>query len=276
MPVTTVPGLPNENAAQVKGFFDDLQVRYNPFFQVPEGDFKDADPNPVYHFHYPSMQPVPGAFHVFSKIPADPGYSPIWRIHMVIVPFGTTPNEDGAIVLNNIPLVTLEAINASGLQIMPHDLYMNAPLVSEVSFNGAARPLTKGWYKGQRVFFFSYEEFGRLPGGGAAPSGTQKPTALPLYTFVLPDNLPVLGAVNVFSAAPTSPNYSPIWLVQGVRVPPGTVANADGSVTIGGAKLTSERAIKASNLAILPTVPGFPRYIDGPIVEVSGTKVLFP
>ncbi|MDA8234228.1 MAG: hypothetical protein M0Z31_05345 [Clostridia bacterium] len=276
MPVTIVSTLPNENAAQIKGFFDDIQIRYNPFFQVPGGAFDDAAANPVYHFHYPTMQPVPGAFHVFSKVPGEAGYSPIWRIHMVIVPTNTRPNEDGAMVINNIPLVTVEAINASGLQIMPHDLYMNAPLVSEVSFNGAGRPLSRGWYRGLRVFYFSYEEFGRLPGGGPAPSGAQKPAALPLYTFVLPDNTPVLGAVNVFSSSPTSTNYSPIWLVQGVRVPAGTVANQDGSVSIAGIKLSSERAIKAGTLPLLTSVPGFPRYIDGPIVEISGTKVQFP
>jgi hypothetical protein len=158
--------------------------------------------------------------HIIDAVPGDPGYNDFWRVIKVTVPPSYMPNS----------LTSLAEIQAAGFPMTPTDMLVNCPVVPDGSTARLryapqdSADLVRGWYRGQVVKYFSFDEHVLVTAG----SGSGVPTA-PIYvTFnVNPDpNDPMSGPPsgfktepssaqthNVVSVLPEDPTYSPLWMV---------------------------------------------------------------
>jgi hypothetical protein len=161
-----------------------------------------------------------GQLHVIDAVPGDPGYNDFWQVTQVMVPSSYVPNS----------VTSLAEIHAAGFPVTPTANLVNCPVVPDGSkarlrySPKESADLVSGWYRGQIVKYFSFNERMLMTGG----SGGGVPTA-PIYvTFnVNPDpNNPMSGPPSGFKTEPSSMQthnvvgvlpedsaYSPLWMV---------------------------------------------------------------
>jgi hypothetical protein len=177
-------------------------------------DVQPTEPAPIFvMFREGEDTPVSGQLNIVDVIPGGAGYNDFWQVNKVIVPADYVANS----------MASLADINASGYPIEPTETLVNCPVVpagstAAMRVGGGSPGLTRGWYQGQVVSYFSFEE--------APLSGAIVPTS-PIYvTFNInpdqPDGGPPSGFVtepdgvqthNVLGSVPGQAGYSPLWSV---------------------------------------------------------------
>jgi len=158
--------------------------------------------------------PVNGQLDIVDVVPGLAGYSDFWRVMRVSVPSSYVANS----------VTSRDEIEAMGFPVEMTDELVNYPVVPEGStarqrWGGASAELERGWYQGQVVHYFSFEE--------AALAGDEVPTAPIFVTFNLNPDVagggPPSGFAkepgsdqthNVLTALPGDDGYSPLWSVS--------------------------------------------------------------
>jgi len=191
---------------------DGRAVRYYNF------DVQPTTPAPIYMlFREGESSPVPGQLNVVDAIPGDEGYSDFWQVIKVTVPKGYTANT----------ISSLAQIQHAGYTLTPTQTLVNCPIVPEGSTarlraGGESAELHRGWYRGQVVFYFTFEEKPLL----TTARGTV-PVSPIFVTFNVNPDQPNGGPPsgfktepggvqthNVVQTVPASEGYSPLWLVN--------------------------------------------------------------
>jgi hypothetical protein len=186
------------------------RVRYYNFDVMP------LNPAPIYVlFRDGETQPVAGQQNIVDVIPGDANYSDFWRVVRVTVPRSYVANT----------ITSRAQIVAAGHPMQETTALVNCPIVPEGSTatqGDGADGLTRGWYRGQVVFYFNFGEapLTTTPAGGV-------PTSPIFVTFTINPDLPnggppsgfrtETGSVqthNVVATLPGQPSYSPLWAVM--------------------------------------------------------------
>lgn len=215
--MSSLPG-PNQPVDFDRGPFvtrglasDGTPVRYYNF------DVQSTEPGSVYVLYREGEdRPLAGQLHIVDAIPGDEGYNDFRRVVKVTVPRDYVANT----------ATSLEEIREAGYPIRPTSTLVNQPIVPEGStarhrLGDGDAGLTRGWYRGQVVFWFTFEERRLEVRGGAVPVS-------PIYvTFAVNPDRPGGGPAsgfrtepgseqthNVIQTVPSDPAYSPLWLVS--------------------------------------------------------------
>jgi len=178
-------------------------------------DVQPTSPAPIYALFYDgSDTPVPEQLNIVDTIPGASGYNDFWQIQRVRVPADYVPNS----------ATSLEQLQAAGYAVDATDQLVNCPIVPGGSvarrrLAGADAGLTRGWYRGQVVYYFNFTEH--------ALSGQQVPLADIFVTFNVNPGLDGGGPPsgfkteansdqthNVLTALPDDAGYSPLWAVD--------------------------------------------------------------
>jgi hypothetical protein len=185
------------------------RVRYYNF------DVKSSAPAPIYVlFHEGETEPVPGQLNVVDVTPGDEGYNDFWQVNRVTVPPDYVANS----------VTSVEGLTRAGYPMSSTGSLVNCPVVpkgstAQLRLDGGASELHRGWYRGEVVYYFSFEE--------RALSGRTVPVA-PIYvTFNVNPDLEGGGPPsgfkaesgtdqthNVVSVLPSDADYSPLWAVS--------------------------------------------------------------
>ena len=189
---------------------DGSSVRYYNF------DVQSTEPAPIYVlFREGESSPVAGQLNIVDVIPGDPGYNDFWQVTRVTVPADYQANS----------ATSFEDLMSAGYDIESLDTLVNCPVVPKGSTaslrggSGESTGLTRGWYQGQVVHYFSFEEH--------PLSGSAVPYASIYVTFNTNPGQdgggPASGFVsesgsdqthNVLEVLPGSNDYSPLWAVN--------------------------------------------------------------
>lgn len=189
---------------------DGQPVRYYNFDVMP------TESAPIFVlFRDGETEPVAGQLNIVDVVPGDPGYNDFWHVVRVTVPADYVANT----------VTSLTEIQTAGFAMEHTGTIVNCPIVPEGSTaaeGGGADGLTRGWYKGQVVFYFNFVE-APLEGAGTPPA---VPTSPIFVTFnINPDEAgggPASGFVteegtaqthNVVATLPGDAGYSPLWEV---------------------------------------------------------------
>jgi hypothetical protein len=168
-------------------------------------------------FRQGETTPVQGQLNIVDVTPGETGYNDFWQVVRVTVPQGYVAN-----------LHTSRAeLVAAGYQMETTTMLVNCPIVPEGStaalrLGSGSSGLVRGWYRGQVVFYFTFEEralsitssgmvplspiyvsFNINPGqpGGGPPSGFKtEPNSMQTH--------------NVVATLPADAGYSPLWIVN--------------------------------------------------------------
>ncbi len=175
----------------------------------------------IYHFYHENdlKNQVVGQLAVVNSIPGDKSYNDFWQVVNVIVPnhyvANTIASEDG--------------IFKSKFKLVPTDDIVNCPIVPEGStaslrIGGGSTGLTKGWYKNQICFYFTFLEAplkGTITASGADVSfddiyvffaiNPDMPGGGPGSGFKVESN--TMQAHNLVASVPGDAAYSPLWSV---------------------------------------------------------------
>jgi hypothetical protein len=180
-------------------------------------DVRPTTPAPIYAlFREDTGAPVVGQLNIVDVLPGDPGYNDFWQVTKVEVPADYVANS----------ITSLSQLERSGYPIDATPMLVNCPVVpagSTASMRGGteSKQLQRGWYRGQVVNYFSFEE---------APLTVTSDESVPAVTIFVTFNInpneagggPPSGFVhepsseqthNVPSVLPDSPGYSPLWAV---------------------------------------------------------------
>jgi hypothetical protein len=181
-------------------------------------DVQSTTPAPIYAlFREGEKQPVEGQLNIVDVIPGEKGYNDFWQVVKVTVPRGYVANT----------VTSLAEIREAGYQMDPTPMLVNCPIVprgsvARMRLNGGSAELHRGWYRGQVVSYFAFEEHALQ----VSLSG-EVPLSLIYVTFKTnpdqPDGGPASGFVtepgseqthNVIQTVPSDAGYSPLWLVN--------------------------------------------------------------
>lgn len=180
-------------------------------------DVQPTAPAPIFVLYRTGeSNPVAGQLNIVDVIPGSPTYNDFWQVMKVTVPANYVANS----------VTSVDEIRELGLPVEPTTKIVNCPIVPQGSVArlnlGPSNALTRGWYRGQVVFYFTFDEapiatttngsvpvapiyvtFTTNPGqpGGGPPSGFKTETG-------------TLQTHNVAFALPSQPGYSPLWAVQ--------------------------------------------------------------
>lgn len=117
-------------------------------------DAHRAAPINIYRLHHEGQaETVPDQLPIVDYIPGDHGYSDFWRVVRVDVPADYVANT-----------ATSNAdINRNGWPFVVTDTIVNCPIVPLGSTASLRRgsegtELHRGWYKGQVIYYFTFEE----------------------------------------------------------------------------------------------------------------------
>jgi hypothetical protein len=184
------------------------RVRYYNFDVMPEA------PAPIYVlFRQGETQPVAEQQNIVDAIPGEVDYSDFWQVVRVTVPANYVANT----------VRSLAQIVQAGYPMERTPTVVNCPIVPEGSTGregGAADGLTRGWYKGQLVFYFNFGDAPNVTATGVVPTS-------PIFvTFNVNPDQPNGGPPsgfrtepgtdqthNVVATIPGQTGYSPLWLV---------------------------------------------------------------
>lgn len=178
-------------------------------------DIQPTTPAPIYAlFREGESTPVPGQLNLVDAIPGTPGYNDFWQIQRVRVPASYQANS----------VTSLEQIRAAGYPIEATEEIVNCPVVPRGStarqrLEQADEGLSRGWYRGQLVYYFNFAE--------QALSGAQVALADIFVTFNVNPGAEGGGPAsgfkteagteqthNVLTALPGGAGYSPLWAVS--------------------------------------------------------------
>lgn len=178
-------------------------------------DVQPTTPEDIYvFFKSGATTPIAGQNNVIPTIPGDAGYNDFWLVNKVTVPDTYVPNS-----------FTSEAeILASGYAITKTTTIVNCPVVpfgstaSKSKTAGAASVLTLGWYKGQAVSYFNFDEAELMASSGLVPTSPiyvmfNDNTAGPSSGFKTEMDNPT-QTHNVLETIPLDNSYSPLWYVR--------------------------------------------------------------
>jgi hypothetical protein len=178
-------------------------------------DVQSTTPDDIYvMFKAGSSTPVAGQHNIIPTIPGDAGYNDFWVVNKVTVPDNYVVNT-----------LTSEAeVLASGYAITKTTSIVNCPVVpfgstaKKSKTAGVASALTLGWYKGQAVAYFSFEEAAVSSVGGLVPLSPiyvmfNDNTAGPSSGFKA-EATNAAQTHNVLATSPGDVGYSPLWSVQ--------------------------------------------------------------
>jgi hypothetical protein len=179
-------------------------------------DVQPITPAKMYVF-YLGDQELTAQHRIVDVIPGQPGYSDFFRLVRVMVPASYAPDE----------LRDAAAILRSGFAIVETSQIVNRPVVPRGSqarerLSGAATEPEVGWYRGQRIQWFRFDEAQLLAG-----PGKPVPTSPISVTFNKNPDQPGGGPPsgfrtepggrqthNVASSLPGDVEYSPLWSVS--------------------------------------------------------------
>jgi hypothetical protein len=181
-------------------------------------DVQPAAPAPIFVlFRDGETNPVPNQLNIVDVIPGQPGYNDFWQVLKVIVPANYVANT----------ITSVDEIRAKGLRVEPTTTVVNCPIVPEGSvarleIGGGNQALTHGWYRGQVVAYFNFDEVAIT----TTASGTV-PVAPIFVSFTIDPDQPGGGPPsgfkteagsqqthNVVANLPGQPGYSPLWSVM--------------------------------------------------------------
>ena len=181
-------------------------------------DVQPAAPAPIFVlFRQGETAPVRDQLNIVDVIPGQVGYNDFWQVMKVTVPANYVANT----------ITSVEEIRAAGYRIDPTTMIVNCPVVPEGSvarlkFGGGASALTHGWYRGQVVAYFNFDEAPIT----ASAQGTV-PLAPIFVAFAINPDQPSGGAPsgfkteagsqqthNVVASLPGQAGYSPLWSVM--------------------------------------------------------------
>ncbi len=181
-------------------------------------DVQPTAPAPIYAFFRKGEDtPVEGQLNVVGTIPGDDGYNDFWHVHRVTVPSDYEANT----------VTSASQLMNGDYDVQATNVIKNCPIVpqgSTASMRGgdADSGLVDGWYDGQVVSYFLFEEAGLMAtGDGAVPTS-------PIYvTFNTNPGMdgggPASGFMteemsdqthNVVATTPADSGYSPLWSVN--------------------------------------------------------------
>jgi hypothetical protein len=188
-------------------------VRYYNF------DVQPTAPAPIWVlFQEGSSTPVEGQLNIIDVIPGDPGYNDFWQVVKVTVPADYVANT----------ATSVEDLVQAGYPMETTDMVANCPVVPEGSVaqeGPGASGLIQGWYKGQAVFYFDFNE---------APLSVDAADEVPTSPIFVAFNIdpdqegggPASGFMhqgssnqshNVVATLPGDAGYSPLWGVHPYR-----------------------------------------------------------
>jgi hypothetical protein len=184
-------------------------------------DVQPTTPDDIYvFFKSGATAPIAGQNNVIPTIPGDTGYNDFWIVNKVTVPDNYVPNS-----------ITSEAdVIASKYPITKTTTVVNCPVVpfgstaARSKTAGVANALTLGWYNGQAVAYFQFDEAaltatatGMVPIDdiyvmfNADPSATD-PASGPPSGFKAETG--TMQTHNVLASLPGDLDYSPLWAVS--------------------------------------------------------------
>jgi len=191
---------------------DGAPVRYYNF------DVQSTTPAPIYAlFRVGENRPVEGQLNIVDVIPGEKGYNDFWQVVKVTVPRDYVANA----------VTSLAEIREAGYRMEATPMLVNCPIVprgsvARMRLNGGSAELHRGWYRGQVVSYFAFEEHALQ----VSPSG-EVPLSLIYVTFTTNPNQPGGGPPsgfvtepgseqthNVVQTLPSEARYSPLWLVN--------------------------------------------------------------
>jgi hypothetical protein len=184
-------------------------------------DVQSTTPDDIYvFFKSGATAPLVGQNNIIPTIPGDSGYNDFWVVNKVTVPDNYVPNS-----------LTSEAeVLASKYPVIKTTTIVNCPVVpfgstaAKSKALGAASSLTLGWYKGQAVAYFNFDEaamtataagmvavddiyvtFNVDPNPANAASGPASGFKVEAGT---------MKTHNVLASLPGDVDYSPLWAVS--------------------------------------------------------------
>ncbi len=185
-------------------------VRYYNF------DVMSTTPAPIFVlFKEGENMPVSGQLNIVDDIPGDTDYSDFWQVVKVTVPSDYEANS----------YTSLSELQDADLAMETTNMIVNCPIVPEGStaeLGGGADGLTRGWYRGEIVFYFNFVEKAlTTTGAGGVPTS-------PIYVSfnINPGETgggPASGFMteagsththNVAATVPSDDAYSPLWVVN--------------------------------------------------------------
>jgi hypothetical protein len=220
-------------------------VRYYNF------DVQPTDPAPLYVLYREGeSRPVEGQLDIVDAIPGQAGYNDFQQVMQVLVPSDYVANS----------VTSMDEVVAAGYAIESTQTLVNRPIVPAGStaserWGGASSDLVRGWYRGEVVYSFLFEQ---------ELSGPSVPAITIYVSFNLnPDQDgggPASGfkteagstqTHNVITALPGELGYSPLWSVDpydnadfpGVR---DLASIADASVLADGVALVNCPVVSAA------------------------------
>ena len=179
-------------------------------------DVQPTAPAPIYVlFREGEDDPVEGQLNVVGTIPGDDGYNDFWQVHHVTVPAEYEANT----------VTSAGQIMDGGYEVEATDTVKNCPIVPDGStasqrWGDGTADLVEGWYDGEVVSYFLFEEDDLTASNGSVPIS-------PIYvTFNRNPGEdgggPASGFMteegsdqthNVVATLPGDDGYSPLWMV---------------------------------------------------------------
>lgn len=182
-------------------------------------DVQSQTPAPIYALFYENGDPVEDQLNIIDVIPGDEGYNDFWHVHKV-----TVPDDYEANVATSV-----DDITEAGYDVEPTGMIKNCPVVPEGSTASKhfgddhdEAPLVDGWYDGQVVPYFLFEE------DSYEADGDGNVSLSPIYVSFNTNpgqegGGPASGFMteegndqthNVVATLPGEAGYSPLWMVN--------------------------------------------------------------
>jgi len=181
-------------------------------------DVQPPSPAPIFVLYRDGDNtPVANQLNIVDVIPGQSGYNDFWQVMKVTVPANYVANT----------ITSVDDIRAKGLHVQPTTTIVNCPIVPEGSvarlkIGGGSQALTHGWYRGQVVAYFNFDEASIT----TTNNGTV-PVAAIFVAFTIDPDMPGGGPPsgfkteagspqthNVVASLPGQPGYSPLWSVM--------------------------------------------------------------
>ena len=181
-------------------------------------DVQSTQPAPIYALFHENGDPVEGQLNIVDVVPGDEGYNDFWQVHMV-----TVPDEYEANMVTSV-----RGIQDAGFDISPTSTVKNCPIVPDEStasmrHSADASPasLVEGWYEGEVVSYFLFEEASLSLRDGSVPlspiyvsfnTNPGEDGGGPASGFMSEDGSDQTH--NVTATVPGDDAYSPLWTVN--------------------------------------------------------------
>ncbi len=181
-------------------------------------DVQSTTPAPLYVLYREGeTQPVSGQLDIIDNLPGEMGYNDFRQVWKVTVPRAYKANT----------ISDAAEIRKAGYRMEKTDGLRNMPVVPDKSvarkrLKGESAGLQRGWYRGQVVKYFNFDE------AALSAAGADIVPVSPIYvTFNINPDMPNGGPAsgfrteanskqthNVPSTLPGDAAYSPLWLVN--------------------------------------------------------------